>query len=41
MCFDYEILEKQKSKKKSAIDENIETIPELEKVEEHPLISSA
>jgi hypothetical protein len=41
MCFDYEILEKQKSKKKNVIDESIETIPELEKVEEQPLISSA
>jgi hypothetical protein len=41
MCFDYEMLEKQKPKKKDFIDENIETTPELEKIHEQPLVTSS
>lgn len=41
MCFDYEMLEKQKPKKKNSIDENIETTPELEKIHEQPLVTSS
>ena len=41
MCFDYEIPENQKLKNKSLKREYIEVEPELEKVEEQPMVTSA
>jgi len=38
MCFDYEIPEKKSQKNKFALDEEVE--PELEQVQEQPLVTS-
>jgi hypothetical protein len=41
MCFDYEILEKKSQKNKFALDEDLEQVePELEQVEEQPVVTS-
>ncbi len=41
MCFDYEIPENQKLKNKYLKKEYIEVEPELEKIEEQPMVTSA
>ena len=40
MCFDYEILEKKNQKNKFALDEEDQVEPELEQVQEQPLVTS-
>jgi len=41
MCFDYEILEKKNQKNKFALDEeDVQVEPELEQVQEQPLVTS-
>jgi len=42
MCFDYEILEKKNRENKFALDEeDVEQVePELEKVQEQPMVTS-
>ena len=42
MCFDYEILEKKNQKTKFALDEeDVQQVePELEQVQEQPLVTS-
>ena len=40
MCFDYEILEKKNQKNKFALDEEDVRTPELEQVQEQPLVTS-
>jgi hypothetical protein len=40
MCFDYELPEKLKQNKKLE-EENMETQPELEKVQEQPIVTTA
>jgi len=42
MCFDYEILEKKNQKNKFALDEEdvLQVEPELEQVQEQPLVTS-
>jgi hypothetical protein len=41
MCFDYELPEKLKQKNKKLEEENMETQPELEKVQEQPIVTTA
>jgi hypothetical protein len=41
MCFDYEIPQKEKIKNRSLEKDSMEVQPELEKVEEQPMVTSA
>jgi len=41
MCFEYEIPNKMKYKNKSEVTEDVEIEPELEKIEEQPIISKS
>jgi hypothetical protein len=41
MCFDYEIPQKEKIKNRRSEKDSMEVQPELERVEEQPMVTSA